>query len=817
FPTTHHRSGSSQRALSPCNYSFPPGRRSPSLPIALATITVLRLVHQEVSLPQLCPIRSPIPGTTADSVVTMAGRRRRTSDSTTGTIENDRQAYAKELSVLKRFEPAKGDMLQTFVLEDAMICDKKGRPVELFTVNTQGPFIVRGRVIIDGPQTARAVKPSTRSALIETHECTRYAIGVSSNGYGAWAGGAAGWYEIRPPSGAYKEIFDHTIEGVSVYYSILDIIEEHAESQELGANKKGQKQKKGKKVKQADVTTDTPEELTIEALLFKYAVAMGDGATLDEVEQRCDDHASFLISHFYEEPEFDWVPTLFFRWMTERHVDVHQKVLELRKKKLAGIKPGPSLLEETETVVTPAVSEEPVAQKALSKRKQRNTPAGDSQTDSHDFAPSARDMRSRSRGKTKTQSPPALESRGEAMAVYVTPEVPHQTEIVTMAHHRSNVDALLEAIEDIKPEVEPLNKAAFSKVSSRLYYKYKVKAYLGAADILKYYAKELFERLNQDEWRGSAFWKSLEESAQAPRISLYHIKLDQIPDALIRRRAKEVSIARNRWPSLPNNEAHRTANVATPPPRRVGRPAGKMSGLRLAGTGGKRRYDSGDETPESISRQIAKRFHADDSGEDEVMNDGSSSDDDDSSVDSAESPTALKVVVRAENIPTSIPKGPNGTWVCDEDDCGFVERNPESEDGRVRINDHMQDAHYHEDENQVQRIHLAVTEGDKNHLPIEYFSPPPSPEFRYACVSDEPPEVSPFGTQIQVDLFQTGTKKTSSKHAESDMDKANENTVLFPQSVQPFFELRFSNRILVIYSRRSAKWAIRFKRRKNWR
>ncbi|KAK1655349.1 hypothetical protein BDP81DRAFT_2872 [Colletotrichum phormii] len=647
----------------------------------------------------------------------MAGRRGRTSDSTTVTVEPDRRAYSKELSILKRFDPVEGDMLQTFVLEDAMVCDKKGNPVELFTVNTQGPFTVRGRVIIDGPQTARAVKPSTKSALIETHECTRYAIGVSNNGYGAWAGGAAGWYEIRPPSAAYKAIFDHTIEGVSVYYSILDIIEEHAAAK---TNEKGPKKKKGKKGKETDVTTNASAAMTIKTLLFKYAVAMGDGATLDEVEQRCDDHASFLIFHFYEEPEFDWVPTLFFKWMKERHPDIHKKVLELRAKKLAGVKPGLPIPEETEAVVTPTLSDEPPAQKALSKRKQRGTPAGDSQTDSHDFALSARDMRSRSRGKTKTQSPPAPEPLAEAMAVDETPEVPRQTELVKTVHDRSNVDALLEAIDDIKLEAEPLSKAAFSKVSSKLYYKYKVKAYLGAADILKYYAKELVERLDQDEWRGSGFWKTLGESAQAPRISLSHVELDQIPDCLIRRKAKEVSIPRNHRPSLPQ-EAQSSADVATPPPRRVGRPAGKMSGLRLAGTGGKRRFDSGDETPESISRQIAKRFHAgDDSDEDEVMNDGSSSEDDDSSVDSAESPTALKVVVRAENIPTTIPKGPNGTWVCDEDDCGFVERNPESEDGRLRINEHMQDAHYHEDENQVQRINLAVTEGDKNHLPIDH-------------------------------------------------------------------------------------------------
>ncbi|GKT40834.1 uncharacterized protein ColSpa_01015 [Colletotrichum spaethianum] len=673
-------------------------------------------------------------------------RRRRTSDSTTGTLDYDGRAFAKELSVLKVHEPEldsreETEMLQTFVLEDATICDKTGRLVELFTVNTQGPFTVRGRVIIDDTQKSRAVKPSTKTALIETRDCTRYAIGVSNNGYGAWAGGQAGWYEIRPPSAAYKEIFDHTIEGVSIYYTILGIIEEHVEAQEAKQGKK--RSKKAKRMAAHD-------QLSIQTLLFKYAVAMGDGATYDEVVERCDDHAHFLLSHFYEDAEIDWSPTVFFKWMTNRHPDIHAKVLELRKKKLGGAKPNSLLPEETEAVALPVASDEPPAQKALSKRRQRNTSESNGSTpwiDSHDFATSQRDTRSRSRGKTKTQSrspPPVVEPQVETMDVDDIPEDPPQTELVEVAHDRSNVEALIEGIDEIKSELGPLNAVAFPKVSSKLYYKYKIKVYLGASDILKYYAKELTERLNEHEWAGSGFWSTLKEAAQGPRITLEHVKLEQIPDSLVRRKATATTVPRNRSQALSGQgEAQKAAAVATPPPRRVGRPAGKMSGLRLAGTGGKRRFDP-DETPESVSRKAAKRSHDYDSDEDEAMDDASSSEDDDSSVDSAGLPAAFKAVVRAENIPTTIPKGPNGTWVCDEDDCDFVERNPESEDGRERIHEHMQDVHYQENENQVERISLAVTEGGKNRLPIEYSSPPPSPDFRYTRLLDVQGEVSPF-------------------------------------------------------------------------
>ncbi|GJC81869.1 hypothetical protein ColLi_04707 [Colletotrichum liriopes] len=689
----------------------------------------------------------------------MVGRRRRTSDSTTGTLDYDGRAFAKELSVLKMHEPEldlreETELLQTFVLEDATICDKTGRLVELFNVNTQGPFIVRGRVIIDDVRKSRAVKPSTRTALIETRDCTRYAIGVSNNGYGVWAGGQAGWYEIRPPSAAYKAIYDHTIEGVSIYYTVLGIIEEHVEAEEAKQGKKGSK-KKARKMAAHDL-------LSIETLLFKYAVAMGDGATYDEVIERCDDHAHFLLSHFYEDAEIDWSPTVFFKWMTKRHPDIHAKVLELRKKKLIGVKSNPPLPEDTEAVVLPVASDEPPAQKALSKRRQMNTLSESNsdiqRTDSRDFATLQRGTRSRSRGKTKTQSrsPPVVEPQLEKMDVDDIPEAPPQTELVEVAHDRSNVEALLEGINELKPELGPLNAVAFPKVSSKLYYKYKIKVYLGASDILKYYAKELTERLNEDDWAGSGFWSTLKESATGPRITLGHVKLKEIPDSLVRRKAVTTG-PRSRGQALNGqDEAQKVTAVATPPPRRVGRPAGKMSGLRLAGTGGKRRFDP-DETPESVSRKAAKTSHYYGSDEDEAMNDASSSDGDDSSMDSTGSPIAFKAVVRAENIPTTIPKGPNSTWVCDEDDCDFVERNPESEDGRERIHEHMQDVHYQENENQVERISLAVTEGGKNHLPIEYFSPSPSSDFRYTCLLDDQGEVSPFWESVPSGSNTVGT------------------------------------------------------------
>nr|XP_036579293.1 uncharacterized protein CTRU02_10903 [Colletotrichum truncatum]KAF6786779.1 hypothetical protein CTRU02_10903 [Colletotrichum truncatum] len=484
---------------------------------------------------------------------------------------------------------------------------------------------------------------------------------------------------------------------------------------------------------------------------------MGDGATYDEVVARCDDHAPFLISHFYEDSNaFDWPPTSFFQWLVERHPDIHANVLESRKKKSAGAASRDELPRETEVIDSPSATDEPPAQKSLSKRKQRNpsqdTNLASNEVDANDFATSnsQRSIRSRSRAKTKTQSrspPPEVPavnqiSTAEAMEVDVVPQMPPlEPENGHVAGQRSHVDMILEGLEELRPELEPITKTTFSKVSSKLYYKCTIRHYPGSGEILKYYAKELLERLDKNAWGESGFWKTLEETASGPRSKLEHVTVDQISASLVRRKAKTMK-----------NEPSASSKVIaleTPPPKRVGRPAGKMSALRLVGSkGSKRRLDPTDDTPTTASRgfKTAKISHIYDSEEDQAMDDASSSgdDDDDSEPDTAESPAALKLVIRAENVPTTEPKGPNGTWVCDEDDCGFVVRNADQQEGRERIQEHIREAHYEDDESRDTRIDLAVTEGVKNHLPIEYDTPFASSYFRYICHSNDHPELSPF-------------------------------------------------------------------------
>ncbi|KAI8292110.1 hypothetical protein K4K60_010544 [Colletotrichum sp. SAR11_57] len=619
----------------------------------------------------------------------MVGRRRRTSDSTTATVDPEDNVYIDELTVLKKFDPRleaddATSTIQTFILEDATIHDKHGHPAELFTVRTKGPFTIRGRLKIDQEQSSRAKNPAMRTALIESKNIRRYAIGAfdseNSVRYGAWAGGGTGWFEIRPPSAEYKPTHDRMIEGVAIYYTIMTAIEEHADAVEeyetqTKPGKKGSK-KKGRK--------SPPKALTIQSLLLKYA-------------------------------------------------DIHLEVQKARKMKPQGQPTIEEVPEEMDIVAPADITDEPPAQKAISKRRQRDTPQdtglNNDDVEAHNSGASGsrRSIRSRSRAKTKTQSrspPPVV-----IAAAPSPPPEPMDVDAALQnmsvsersqnqeASERSNVDLILEGLEELRPELEPLSKNSFPKVSSKLYYKYSIKHYLGSAEILKYYARELVERLDQSVWGDSKFWDTLQENAHGPRITLEHVSMENIPGSLIRRKAKTT----NTRPET--NGTGSSAAFATPPPKRAGRPAGKMSALRLVGSkGSKRRFDSTEDTPDTVSRgsKAAKTSHTYDSDENSMEAASSSGDsDNESEADTADSPAALKVVVRAEILPTTDAKGPNGTWVCDEEDCGFVVRNPDQDEGRERIQDHIQEAHY-KDENRDARIDLAVTEGVKNHLPIDH-------------------------------------------------------------------------------------------------
>ncbi|KAJ8108721.1 hypothetical protein ONZ43_g6339 [Nemania bipapillata] len=129
-----------------------------------------------------------------------------------------------------------------------------------------------------------------------------------------------------------------------------------------------------------------------------------------------------------------------------------------------------------------------------------------------------------------------------------------------------------------------------------------------------------------------------------------------------------------------------------------------------------------------LKKKIKKSHYFTEDDDDEDEDDNGSIDEDE--VDSNESkPDAEKnnipmtqLVIRAEKLPSTQPKGPNQTWICEEPDCGYIVRAAHEEGGRKLISDHYEE---HEkaaqdvaQEMALNRVNLAVQEA-RGHMPIK--------------------------------------------------------------------------------------------------
>ena len=191
--------------------------------------------------------------------VTMAGRRRRPSNSTVATVDESYIRFNKESSVLKPTTPDTSDHdWPCYVLTDANIYRSDGETLaNPLHVSLEGPMIIRGKLVVDHeddqvvskrklsyvhsmvvkpPANRRAVvKPNTKSAYLEISRSERYSIGY--NPIALWVSGAAGWFEIVP-SPEYEAMYSEIQEAITLYYSVMESYEVYNEARELQRKKK---------------------------------------------------------------------------------------------------------------------------------------------------------------------------------------------------------------------------------------------------------------------------------------------------------------------------------------------------------------------------------------------------------------------------------------------------------------------------------------------------------------------------------------------------------------------------------------------------
>ncbi|KAH9901925.1 hypothetical protein F4778DRAFT_132080 [Xylariomycetidae sp. FL2044] len=695
-------------------------------------------------------------------------RRRASSDSTVATIDQDDITYYKENTVLKPASSrATSDDWPCFLLADATVYHRDGTVANLLHVDLEGPFIIRGRVEIEKDQQRFLVHKNmrSRSQWIQIQNSSSFSIGLKEEGLSVpvlWASGEAGWYEIVP-SERYTKICDKMFQGIALHFSVLDQHEE--------ALAKLHRKKKHRSKTIYDIT------LPREELLFKYAVSVGDGITLPEAYQRCAEQAVFLLSHFPKETEFH-------KWLQNEHPKLVKKLSSHQSRKskpLAELTPGP--LDATaedfrekssslEAIDGRTKGRNTLRSSATTTRSTRNSEVVDDETGHY---PSDRQQQQQRRpakvGRPKKSSPAATNQEPPSEADVIMPDAPEDTTSRPRAKKEasqgvtsqldptseqakmqpnlaeSSVDVLVRLLQELREALlqeigqgkktrhpdDLTPKSWFTKV----YLQCSIKHYGGGAEACLYHAGALAEKLGP-EWHQSQLWKWADENRNT-KPTFDHMS-EQDMHKIVRRvkapqraaAARQERDASNSNPLVPERGSKRLPNSR-----------GRVGGLRPS-TGSKKRLrheadfegDDMDLDEDGFLRKTSKRSRYftdedknDDKNDEEEALDTLSSDDDDEA--DVQSGPMKRLVIRAEKLPSTDPKGPNHTWTCEEADCGYVVRAAHEEEGQKLIHSHYeehekaaQEARDEAHEAALNRETLAVQESQRGHMPIKYvFSP----------------------------------------------------------------------------------------------
>ncbi len=323
-------------------------------------------------------------------------------------------------------------------------------------------------------------------------------------------------------------------------------------------------------------------------------------------------------------------------------------------------------------------------------------------------------------------SPPAGKEKGKAKAKAsreASGSTPVRTGGVTTdaAADKDVLDSLLEILEEIRLDTNGDKKLSEKRVRSRMYFMCRVPNYERPIEMVTYFARELLPRLGP-QWKPTPFYTWLVAVSKQPPPVFDQEVISEFPNNVTHRGARAAGptaappktavhpAAANQ--NTPNEEDSEPEYVGTGKYPKTGRTAGKMSALRPK----KRPASAIEESPSSGRR---RRMSAKQSGS--GSDDSAGSSDESLSDDSTHSDTAngrsfpVRLLVRAQAIPTTTPTGPNDTWVCREPGCGFVVRAASEEGGKELI-----EQHFKEHEKQARMMNLAREESQSHgHLPIE--------------------------------------------------------------------------------------------------
>ncbi|KAK4204298.1 hypothetical protein QBC40DRAFT_273184 [Triangularia verruculosa] len=629
------------------------------------------------------------------------GRPRRSE-----SVDHDPVHYLKEGAVLKPTEPGvEYDKWPCFVLLDATIYRKDGKTIaNPLMVHAEGPLVIHGLLEIDSDTKEHLRNPGARRVYMEVTDSTKYSF--SDGPFALWMAGSSRWFEIKP-SKKYLPMYREIQEAANLYFPMLDV---HKDRHELvkRAKKSGKKQ---------------PAPLTMDQIFLKCAVNAGNGIVRHEVEAWCDKWAEFLLSHSRKEDQSLWKSTPLTQWLSTKHPELEKRVDDAAKGLAISVPPPPQLEDSEDDAPRP---------------RRKNQATRDSQDVEMTDITSSRSQKLPSRPLSQPQSRP-VESPVPLPEKYLNlgkpasavPRAPVQPSTFTSQPvPDSPVDRFLSILDEAAELLPDLATASPSKVCNKVYFLAKVKDYHGAREICCYYSRDMVSRLDPKIWHGTPFYNWLVDMSQNWNGVLEYVKEEDIPAQVYRRsrsgpRAPRV-IEQPSTPSTSSNHNRVTGNL------RHSRHSGKRSTLRPGPSSKKRPasdmfdgeddYDSSRGGKRSFNQSFDDEDMGNDDDDDDEDTDESSAAEVDPNLATPSDPASLlplpagvsRMVIQAERLPTLSPSGPNGTWTCPHDECGYVVRSADEPAAQELVEEHFR-AH----ESNTQKIDLALMEGRKGHLPID--------------------------------------------------------------------------------------------------
>ncbi|PTB67970.1 hypothetical protein BBK36DRAFT_1194437 [Trichoderma citrinoviride] len=326
------------------------------------------------------------------------------------------------------------------------------------------------------------------------------------------------------------------------------------------------------------------------------------------------------------------------------------------------------------------------------------------------------------------------------------PAIPTLSAEATMspaANDESPFASVFNAIESLYEERRDKKKGITrTNAANTLYFHYKFPNYkdgspgshrVPAEEVLHYYAAALLQALDREKYQPHDLYTYLGELAATPfapralKPSDFPYKLE--PRKTIVRASKKALLGSGGPESSPRDDG---AAGSSDPPRyagktviRPGRQPGKTSALRISAYKKRPYAEFGDESePDSEASGAKRSHHFPERDEEEEEEDISMLDSADASASRdaglvvqppSEDAEPIQIVIRAEKIPSTIPRGPDDTWSCDQDGCDYIVRGGDAQACQVRIQ-----RHFEEHDEQSKRLNLAVTESTRGHMPINH-------------------------------------------------------------------------------------------------